>query len=521
MNYGCTSDVLIKLFLLMTLLFLLILFIIYIYLDHGRTRKYIMKLQGPPAYPIIGNLLMFLVSSEQLWLLIRKLNKDYYPIFRLTSMHLSVVNIQHPDDAEVLLSSTTHIEKSALYDLLHPWFGTGLLTSAGSKWRHRRKILTPAFHFNVLKKYAEIISENSEKLIKSLHNKKESVQSLTPLITKYSLNVICEAAMGIKTTGKEDSQNKYREALHNLSDILVYRFTRPYLYPHWIFNNTQKGRQQKKLLKVLHEFTTQIINERKDYHDKTNEEFLKELISDDSNQQLVNEEVHGIRKRRLAMLDLMIAAYKHGQIDDPGIREEVDTFTFEGHDTSAMASCFIILLLAEHQDVQTKARAEINEVFNKSSGKVKMEDLQQLQYLERCIKESLRLYPSVPFISRSITEDLHLKNYLIPKGAIAHVHIYDLHRNPYIWPEPNKYDPDRFLPENSCNRHPFAFLPFSAGPRNCIGQKFAMMELKSLISHLLYHFYLEPIDLAHEVPITPDLVLRPARPIHVKFVPIR
>lgn len=95
--------------------------------------------------------------------------------------------------------------------------------------------------------------------------------------------------------------------------------------------------------------------------------------------------------------------------------------------------------------------------------------LNELKFLERCIKEGLRLYPSIPMIARVMEENTEVNGYILPRNAPVHIHIFDIHRNEKHWPDPEKFDPDRFLPENCVNRHPFSFVPFSAGPRNCIG----------------------------------------------------
>ncbi|XP_058800775.1 cytochrome P450 4C1-like [Phymastichus coffea] len=492
------------------------------YIRYRRIGKYVSKLPGPRAWPLIGNLLTFLVPQDQLWYLVRKMGDNYYPIYKFWTLTEAIINLRHPDDVEVLLTSTQNISKSRIYELLEPWFRTGLLTSTGEKWRRRRKILTPAFHFTVLQQYLEIINENDERIVKQLRAEGESVQNILPIVSNYTLNVICETAMGTSLEGKKEFQVKYRNAVRLMGEILFHRLTKPWLKPDRLFAWFEKSRQQKEALKILHGFTSQIINEREEYHRKTGNKFLEKVndsATDDEGSS--SEEVFGIKKKRLAMLDLLIAAHHDGLIDKQGINEEVDTFMFEGHDTSAMGICFALLLLAEHKDVQERARAEVNQVLSESSGAISVTTIQRLNYLDRCVKESLRLYPSVPFISRIITHDMQLKNYLIPKDTIAHLHVYDTHRDPNFWPEPNKFDPDRFLPERIQKRHPFSYIPFSAGPRNCIGQKFAMMELKAVIAHLLHNFYLEPVDLAHEIPIITDLVIRPSRPIYMKFVSIQ
>lgn len=113
----------------------------------------------------------------------------------------------------------------------------------------------------------------------------------------------------------------------------------------------------------------------------------------------------------------------------------------------------------------------------------------------------------------SISDDVTL-----PVKTVCNLHIFDLHRDPEQFPNPEKFDPDRFLPENSANRHPFAYVPFSAGFRNCIGQKFAILEMKTLISDILWNFKLLPITRRDEIVFFTDLVLRAKTPIKVKFV---
>lgn len=139
------------------------------------------------------------------------------------------------------------------------------------------------------------------------------------------------------------------------------------------------------------------------------------------------------------------------------------------------------MLFAVHQDVQNRIVEEINEVFPDPNEEPTIPKLNDLKYLERCIKESLRLYPSVSFISRVSDEDMvSSAGFFIPSGTTVNIHIYDLHRDPEVFPDPEKFDPDRFLLENSINRHPFAYIPFSAGPRNCIG-----IQKQNILSEIL------------------------------------
>ncbi|XP_076634520.1 uncharacterized protein LOC143348322 [Colletes latitarsis] len=495
------------------------LFVHFIVLHYGKYGRIMNLIPGPRVMPLLGNLYDLHVSSSEIWKLMRQLGNRYYPIYRLWSFTVPLVYIRHPDDVETILGNPKSIQKSEMYDLLMPWFGTGLLTSGGSKWKVRRKILTPAFHFNVLQQFIDIIIEESERMTDLLKNEGGAVvKNLMPFYSEHTLNVICETAMGTSLKDKGSFQHKYRKAVYDMGKVIVYRLIRPWVHSHALFKFFPQGWHQSRLLKILHGFTDEIIAERKDYHEKTNGKYLTGF-NDDPSLKDTSDDV-GIRKRRLAMLDLLIAAHRNNQIDDKGIREEVDTFMFRGHDTTAVSLCFTTMLLAEHKEIQAKAREEVKAALEQSGGKITMATLQNVPYLERCIKESLRLYPSVPFISRSPEMDVRLSNKLVPTETVVNVLIVDVHRDPNYWPNPEVYDPDRFLPENMKGRHPYAYVPFSAGPRNCIGQRFAMLELKTTLLFLLNDFYFEPVDYLRDMDIDVDLVIRPTRPIRTRFVPI-
>lgn len=149
----------------------------------------------------------------------------------------------------------------------------------------------------------------------------------------------------------------------------------------------------------------------------------------------------------------------------------------------------VILLLAIHQDYQEKVVAELHEVFEHVDDLVSYEDVAKLNYLEIIVKESLRLFPVGPILARVADADLQLRNGIVPKGAMLLFNNLKLHRDPKYWGEnAHLFYPERFLTENYANIHPYAFLGFSAGPRNCIGVKYAWCSLKVLLVYLLRRY---------------------------------
>lgn len=144
---------------------------------------------------------------------------------------------------------------------------------------------------------------------------------------------------------------------------------------------------------------------------------------------------------------------------------------FEGHDTTAAAMCWALHLIGSHPDVQNKLHEELDRVLGDADTPT-FEQLKahELPYLEQVLKECLRLYPSVPAIGRELDHDLNVCGYEVPKTATVLLLSFLVHRDPKYWPDPHTFDPERFSPENSAHRHPYCYVPFSAGPRNCIGK---------------------------------------------------
>ncbi|CAH1108888.1 unnamed protein product [Psylliodes chrysocephalus] len=459
-----------------------------------RQSKYLKHVPGPKPNPLFGNMLDFAVPSHQFANVLENYINQYGMIFQLFAGPLSSALIISDEKLiEYVLSSTKTIEKTDHYKYFHNWLGTGLFTSKGAKWKERRRMLTPAFHFSILDHFLEVFNSVSYIFIKQLEkHEDEDSFDIYPLVSLYTLDVICEAAMGTSVNAQTGSNSKYVQSVKTVCAILTERNFSPLhtcLYPL-----TLNFYRERSAVRVLHSHTDAVIDRKIEQMKKYDEK---------------NEELNDSgTKKRLAFLDLLLKSNIDGvPLTREDIREEVDTFMFAGHDTVASAISFTIYNLANNHRVQQKAFKEQIEIFgsNKKEARSTTEDLQKMKYLELVIKETLRLYPPAPLFTRKVTEDFEWENSTIPKDQYLVIVPYMTQRNAEYYPKPLEFIPERFLEIDGTN--PYRYIPFSAGPRNCIGQKFAMLEMKSTLSKVLRSFELLPSNPHQELKLAPEIIL--------------
>ncbi|XP_013866914.1 cytochrome P450 4V8, partial [Austrofundulus limnaeus] len=282
---------------------------------------------GPEGtYLFLGDALMFKPKAGEFFRQIVEFTQEFrdLPLFKIWVGPVPFVALFHAETVEKILSNPVHLDKSFAYKFLHPWLGTGLLTSTGQKWRQRRKILTPTFHFSILTDFLLVMNEQAEILVEKLEKKagKGSFNCFSD-VTLCALDIICETAMGKKIHAQSDSESEYVKSVYRMSDIVSLRQRRPWFWPDFIYYYFGQGKEHDSTLKVLHSFTQKVIQER-------SESMSYGETGSDTNQG---------QKKRQAFLDMLLKTTDEdgNRLSHQDIQEEVDTFMFEGHDTTAAA----------------------------------------------------------------------------------------------------------------------------------------------------------------------------------------
>lgn len=437
---------------------------------------------GPKGRPLFGSLPDFRADPLQLMLEARAAHGDVVRFRYLGPF--SWLLFAHPDHVQhALQAKYQNYRKGVFGQIMKIVTGEGLVAVDGAEHLRQRRMLQPGFHPARLPDLGSAMLSVTESCLDGWREAARSGQPLDMVreMRRFAMQV---AARTLFSSDLGDAFDGIEQFTDSAVALLGYRFTHP-LSP-WPFLPTPQRLAYDRTLARAEATFQQMIDAR--------------------------------RTRpvdRVDLLTMLMAATdpETGDVlSDDEIRAQIRTFLVAGYESSASTLAWALLLVARHPEVEQRLRDEVDGLGFRPVG---VHDLPRLTYVRQVLDETLRLYPPFPLMGRQASEDDVVDGYRVRKDTVVCICCYVTHRHPDFWPDAERFDPDRFLPERTAGRHKLAYFPFGAGPRVCIGNHFALMEMTLLLARLVQRWRLE---------LVPDAMVErskvgPLRP--VPAVPMR
>jgi len=445
---------------------------------------------GPPA-KLLG-LLHFLMfgSPRDLLSLYMDAARQYGDVVRFGRGPWLTYFVSHPDYVKHVLQDNNHnyCKKNQFNDLFKLVVGEGLLTSDGDVWRRRRKLAQPAFHREKIASFAVGMTDSTLSMLECWAT---AAQDTRPLDMMTEMQELATTIVGQALFGTDLSQPSTDEMQRDRLIPLEYlnrRMRRPLSLPVWV--PTRTNLRFRKAMRLSDDNVFSIINAHREAGKDTGD-----------------------------LLSMLLAARDEetGEgLNDQELRDEVMTFLGAGNETTAVTLTWVWYLLSKHPDVERRLHAELDAVLGGRTPTV--EDVANLTYTRMIIDETLRLYPAAWAIGRGIVDDDEIGGYRIKKGTMLILSPYVTHRRPDIWDNPEGFDPERFTPERVAERPRYAYFPFGGGPRQCIGNTFALMEAQLVLATVAQKYRLSLVPGCTVEP-DPIFTLRPNRAVLMALQP--
>lgn len=464
-----------------------------LFLLHRRNRQKwagLDKIPGPAGIPFIGNLLDISPDQKKSLDGLYDMSQQYDGIFKMNLGPLGrTVLISDPKYFEQMVS---HVHKGGWYTLLNEWLGNGMVLTNGHKWRNSRKLISPVFSTKVLEGFCHKFEQRNKQFVTELKQMGPKSFNIHHLIHRNSFLQMFNTLIGGEV--RDDHLKTYLTNSAKIIQISTNRFFSLKVFD-FIFKLSKDNTVMKDALHAVRSVIKSLIEARR-----------------------VSRKEKEIKSDKKAFLDILLDIQDDNpDIPDLDIIQQIDTFMFAGHDTVAVALGFAIYELCRNKDIQEKLYKETIEVFGDDlAAEVTLKQLESAEYLDMFCKETLRKYPSAPMISREIIEPLKLGEFEIPIGTSVILLIYSMQRTPKHFADPLKFDPERFSPDNKDSTSEYAFATFGHGIRNCIGKRFALLEMKSTLVMLVRSFIFEKGHADFEVSIGQAGILIPLNGILVR-----
>ncbi len=387
--------------------------------------------------------------------------RKYGGIARVPLKGRHVYLISDPDLIyELLITNRSRYRKNVRYRAAVETFGDGLLLTEGDAWRRQRRIVQPMFKADYVASQAAMMSKHTAALIERWRND-STAQRPRDVHEDFLRLSQCIAGHYLLGPDFDRIEPDFYKAAIAIKD----NWPLPPRSVLATYRQPPKDRDERLYAAV--DAIGTLIYDYLDGHRDT--DFAGCGV------------VETIVRESRAQGD---------EYDAKSLRDQVLTLFFAGHETSATSLSWIHYLLSEHPDCRERVEAEVASL--RPDGRPPGgEDIERLDYIEQVVNESLRLYSPIHSISRVALEDDTIGGYRIPEGSMIYVSLYATHRLPQLWPDPDRFDPDRFGPGEAEKRPRFAFIPYAAGHRNCVGATMATAELKLAVAQIAQHYRLD------------------------------
>ncbi|MGB7340842.1 MAG: cytochrome P450 [Phototrophicaceae bacterium] len=386
-----------------------------------------------------------------------------------------------PDDVrKVLVSNKDNYVKGSVYDSTRNYLlGNGIVTSTGEDWLWQRRLLAPFFTPRGIEQYLQTFIDEGTKVIDKWaqqHNS-ETVLDMNEEMAYIALAIILKVIFSVES---EDDLNQVKDDVEIMFDFVGARQRNIVKAPLWM--PTEHNQRYKNARNRLHRFIEDLIEQRKSTpKDQWGNDLLSKML-------LANETE---TERQFSAQDII---------------DQCITFFVAGHETTARSLTFALYAISTNPDVEASFINEIDREMSSTTPKI--EELKQMPYLLRTIKETLRLYPSAAFYPRNVVGTDTLSGYTVTEGMQVFLFPYATHRHPDYWENPDQFEPNRFAPEKEAERHPYAYAPFSGGQRICIGNNFSLLESQVMLS-LIYKRFKPQLVAGHDPQIKATATLVP------------
>lgn len=466
----------------MVLTIILSVTVLIVSIIYGEIRKWVIqrRLKGfaqPKQLPILGVAGRFINKTNDQY--IDMLNELVDEVGQ-TPMQawfgpLLVVLIAEPDDMQTILTSDDCLNKPFFYQLIQA--KTSIIATQRDTWKPHRRALNVAFNLKIVQNYAPHLNEKARILAEQFAAHIDDSGDFYRTISIGVIDMLLMTTMGSEQHAQVTAKGPFfNEFAKKIMSNIMYRITRVWLKWDFIYALSSVYREEQPMLgagiRFIEEIVEQKIAELEQLHAKGVDHLADAEMKNTTN-----------------LLEKCLILERNGTFTRVNTMDQMLLLIFGGIGTSSITIYATLLMLAMHQDCQAAVLAELRTFFHAADSDVTYEDLPNLEYLERCIRETLRLFPPGPVIARLTTADIQLPSGTIPKGTTVVLDIMHLHRDPKIWGNNvGAFDPDRFLPENIAKRPPFSYIPFSAGQRNCIAMKYGLATVKITLAHLLRRY---------------------------------